>query len=69
MRKQLEDAGWYVWHRCTCGGTLTEKYKHPGRPGEQFKVKPNRGTWVYTTKSGQKNSGTKNNLQAKIEKL
>ena len=47
MIEALTSRGWYQFHKCTCGGTLSIKFKHPSKPGIIFKIKPNKNTWQY----------------------
>jgi len=49
MREELEKQGWWMYRNCSCGGTKTEKFKHPNKPNKEIWIKPNRNTWEYRT--------------------
>lgn len=45
MVEYVTQNGWYQFHKCTCGGTLSLSFKNPNKGGMKLKIKPNRNTW------------------------
>ena len=47
MKELLVSQGWWMYKSCSCGGTRTEKFKHPQKPSKEIWIKPNRNRWEY----------------------
>lgn len=67
MIEALTSRGWYQFHKCTCGGTLSIKFKHPSKPNLIVKVKPNRNTWEYLVGKVRESQGV--GVNTLIQKL
>lgn len=66
MIEILVSSGWYQYHKCTCGGTLSIKFKHPNKPGSIIKIKPNKNYWEYLVSNMKQKIGTFDDLQSFI---
>jgi len=69
MRQILEAAGWWMYHSCTCGGSLKEKFKHPNKPSKEFHIRPNRNKWFYLENKRIFDQGNYSDLQKKIDEV
>lgn len=46
-KQVAESNGWWMYRSCTCGGSFTQKFKHPEKPSVEIWVYPNQNKWVH----------------------
>ena len=69
MKAMLIDAGWFMFHSCSCGGSYKEKYKHPSKPAKQIHIRPSKDKWFYLQSNRVYAEGNTSTLQAKLNEI
>ena len=68
MRELLTSKGFYKFGQCSCGGTLTEKYRSNELNQVMVKIKPNRSYFEIFLSNKLVSKGHSNNFSSELGK-
>lgn len=69
MKELLESYNWYMFHQCTCGGTLKQKFKNPNKPSLMFKIMPRKNVWELYINNKFVTKGNQADLKNKLDEV
>lgn len=66
MREVLTENGFFMYHKCHCGGLLTEEFKSEQYPKLEVKTNPTRAFFRILRAGRQIDQGQSMNLKEKL---